>query len=428
MRADWRMLGATWVWTLLGAGVLAASEPGAINQLTPEEQQEGYELLFDGQNLDYWIIMGNPEGWKVQDGVIRSEGGKGGNWLRLRWLYSDFILRLQWKVSPGGNSGVFIRCFEAGDPWVTGHEIQISNEQPPRDDLHCTGSLYGTVAAHPRPDESPNVWHEFEIRAIGKRITVLCDGSPCVDADMEAVEAIRDKPLRGFIGLQDSHTGEGGVIEYRNLRIKDLSPPSPDNSPPPGFKALFNGRDLTGWKGLVADPPTRARMSPEELAQAQEAADQRMREHWKVEDGVLVFDGHGDNLCTVQDYGDFELWVDWKIEPHGDSGIYLRGSPQVQIWDHPIGSGGLYNNQRNPSQPRVVADRPPGRWNTFRIRMQGEKVTVHLNDVLVVDNVTMENYWERDKPIYPTGPIELQSHGNRLYFKNIYLRELQGAG
>jgi hypothetical protein len=406
------------------AGAPAAPEQ-AVNQLTAEEQAEGYELLFNGQNLDSWVLMGKPEGWKVQDGVIHSDGGKEGNWLRLKWPYRDFILRLQWKVSPGGNSGMFIRCAEEGAPWETGHEIQISNEQPPRDDLHCTGSLYGTVAVNPRPDESPDVWHEFEIRAVGKRITVRCDGKPCVDANGDEVEAIQDKPLKGFIGLQDSHTGEGGVIEYRNLRLKDLSSRRPDNTPPEGFTALFNGKDLTGWKGLVADPPKRAQMSPEDLAQAQEAADQRMREHWKVEDGALVFDGKGDSLCTAKDYGDFELWVDWKILPAGDSGIYLRGSPQVQIWENPVGSGGLYNNQKNPSQPRVVADRPIGQWNTFRILMRGEKVAVYLNDVLIVDNVTMENYWERDKPIYPTGQIELQNHGNTLYFKNIYIKELK---
>ncbi len=200
-----------------------------------------------------------------------------------------------------------------------------------------------------------------------------------------------------------------------------------DNVPPDGFVALFNGKDLTGWKGLVASPPARAKMAPAQLAEAQAKADEKMRAHWKVEDGVLVFDGKGDNLCTVKDYGDFELLVDWKILPKGDSGIYLRGTPQVQIWDYnfnPVGSGGLYNNKTHPSKPLLCADNPIGQWNTFRIKMIGEKVTVWLNGKLVVDNVVMENYWERDKPIYPTGSIELQNHGNTLYFKNIYVREI----
>ncbi|MBD3268010.1 DUF1080 domain-containing protein [bacterium] len=230
--------------------------------------------------------------------------------------------------------------------------------------------------------------------------------------------------VKGHIGF----LGHGHAVSFRNLKIKELHPEKlPDNVPPEGFTALFNGIDLTSWKGLVANPPKRAQMSKDELAAAQKEANDRMQEHWQVENGVLVFDGKGKSLCTEKDYEDFELLVDWKIKEKGDSGIYLRGSPQVQIWDPNnagIGSGGLYNNKKNPSQPLVTADNPIGAWNTFRIIMVGERVTVYLNDELVVDNVVMENYWERDKPIYPSGQIELQNHGNTLYFKNIYIREL----
>jgi len=203
------------------------------------------------------------------------------------------------------------------------------------------------------------------------------------------------------------------------------------NRPPKGFVALFNGRDLTGWKGLVGNPKTRREMSREELAKAQARADEDMRAHWKVVDGAFCFDGKGHSLCTAKDYGDFEMLVDWKIEKGGDSGIYLRGSPQVQIWDTAnrnlgaqVGSGGLYNNKKGASKPLKLADKPVGQWNTFRIIMIGDLVTVYLNDVLVVENVVMENYWERDKPIYPKGQIELQSHDSQLYFRNIFIRKL----
>lgn len=206
------------------------------------------------------------------------------------------------------------------------------------------------------------------------------------------------------------------------------------NVAPEGFTALFNGKDLTGWKGLVGNPKSRKEMSPEKLAEEQKAADEKMRAHWKVEDGTLVFDGKGDSLCTEKDYGDFELLCDWKILKAGDSGIYLRGWPQVQIWDpdepsylkHGAdkGSGSLWNNAKNPKFPLVRADNPVGEWNTFRIRMVGEKVSVWLNDKLVTDNVTMEVYTNRDRPIDATGPIELQNHGNTLFFRNIYIKEL----
>jgi hypothetical protein len=212
-----------------------------------------------------------------------------------------------------------------------------------------------------------------------------------------------------------------------------------DNTPPEGFVAVFNGKDLDGWKGLPKpgkgttgpdNPFVRAKLSPEELKTAQAEADENMRAHWRVEDGALVFDGKGRSLCTAKDFGDFEMYVDWKISPKGDSGIYLRGSPQVQIWDTTnanaaVGSGGLYNNKTNPDKPLVKADKPVGEWNRFWIKMVGDKVWVKLNDVLVVDGVTLENYWDRNKPIFPTGDIQLQNHGNTLWFKNIYIKELK---
>jgi hypothetical protein len=207
------------------------------------------------------------------------------------------------------------------------------------------------------------------------------------------------------------------------------------NTPPEGYTALFNGKDLTNWKGLLKgpydNPAKRAALSPDELKKLQAEADEDMQKHWSAKDGILVFDGKGRSLATAKDYGDFEMYCDWKIEKNGDSGLYLRGTPQVQIWDpksgpaNGVGSGGLYNNQKNPSKPTEVADNPIGEWNTFWIKMVGDKVTVKLNGKTVVDNVVLENFWERDKPIYPTGQIELQNHGNTLYFRNIYIKELK---
>jgi 3-keto-disaccharide hydrolase len=203
------------------------------------------------------------------------------------------------------------------------------------------------------------------------------------------------------------------------------------NVPPQGFRALFNGTDLTGWQGVLKpgdNPVQRNQLSQEDYTKRQAQANERMQQHWKVKNGVLEFDGKGFSLGTDRPYGDFEMLVDWKIiHPNGDSGIYLRGTPQVQIWDpafHKIGSGGLYNNKKNPSKPLVQADNPIGQWNTFRIKMIGDKVTVHLNNKLVVDNTVLENYWDRKQPIFPEGPIELQCHGNPIHFRNIYIREI----
>ncbi len=199
-----------------------------------------------------------------------------------------------------------------------------------------------------------------------------------------------------------------------------------------GFVSMFNGKDLSGWKGLVENPLSRAKMKPAELAKKQIIADKKVAENWSVKDGCIWFTGSGDNLCSVKEYGDFELLADWKISKAGDSGIYLRGTPQVQIWDTSrievgaqVGSGGLYNNQSNPSKPLKVADNPVGEWNSFRIVMIGEKVSVWLNGELVVDNVALENYWDRTLPIFPQGAIELQAHGTDLAFRDIYVKEIK---
>jgi len=208
--------------------------------------------------------------------------------------------------------------------------------------------------------------------------------------------------------------------------------------PGKGFVALFNGKDLSGWKGIIGNgsPIARANMRPDTLAARQKIADEEMRNGWKViEGGELLFTGHGKNIATVKQYADFELLVDWKIyddgNKNGDAGIYLRATPQVQIWDTSrvkdgaqVGSGGLYNNKKHPSKPLKVADKPLGEWNHFRIIMIGEKVTVYLNDQLVTNNVVLENYWDRSLPIFSTEQIELQAHGSRIGYRNIYIREI----
>lgn len=202
-----------------------------------------------------------------------------------------------------------------------------------------------------------------------------------------------------------------------------------------GFQSLFNGKNLAGWKGLVENPIRRGQMTDDELKAAQTKADEIMRRDWQVVDGKIAYVGHGfENLCTEKSYRNFELYLDWQLDPNGaepDAGIYLRGTPQVQIWDiarvnvgAQVGSGGLYNNQKNRSTPLCVADNTLGQWNSFRIRMIDDRVSVWLNGVLVVDEVVMENYWDRSLPIPACDQIELQAHGSLVYFRDIYLKEL----
>ncbi len=195
-----------------------------------------------------------------------------------------------------------------------------------------------------------------------------------------------------------------------------------------GFVPLFNGKDFTGWHGLkTMDPRKFEAMTADEKTTVLDEGAEDLKKHWRVEDGVIINDGQGVYLTTDKNYGDVELLVDFKIGPKGDSGVYLRGTPQVQIWDFTDpnyiarlqadkGSGGLWNNSPGAAgkDPLVRADNPIGEWNTFRIIQVGTRTTIYLNGKLVVDHAILENYWNRALPIPARGPIQLQTHDHEL--------------
>jgi len=212
----------------------------------------------------------------------------------------------------------------------------------------------------------------------------------------------------------------------------------PLTPPPEGFTALFNGKNLDGWWGLGTTHYNKYRnLPPAELEAMKEKSRQDIRKHWRVEDGQLVNDGHGLYLTTNRFYGDFELLVDYKTVAKADSGIYLRGIPQVQIWDYTKeggkwkigadkGSGGLWNNAKGApgKDPLVLADKPFGEWNHFRITMVGPIVNVWLNDKHVVKDAPLANYFDRKNPVPADGPIELQTHGGEIRWRNVFIREI----
>ena len=201
---------------------------------------------------------------------------------------------------------------------------------------------------------------------------------------------------------------------------------------------IFNGKNLDGWYGLkTMDPRKMKAMSEEEFAKFVASTEEATKKHWTVENGELVNDGQGAYLTTKKDYGDYEMMLEYKTVAKADSGIYLKATPQIQIWDFTKeggkwnigadkGSGGLWNNSKGApgKDPLVLADKPFGEWNKVRVIQLGCRTTVYLNDKLVVDHAIMENYWNRKLPLIPKGPIQLQTHGGEIRWRNIKVREI----
>lgn len=226
--------------------------------------------------------------------------------------------------------------------------------------------------------------------------------------------------------------------------VTRVKTPAPQAGPPPGFVSLYNGRDLSGWWGATTEDPRKyLAMSPEDFAKKREASLADIQLHWTAQGTDLVNDGKGLYLTTDKNYRDYELWIDYRTVPLADSGIYLKGTPQVQIWDFteekkfPLGankgSGGLWNNTAgNPGKdPLVLADKPFGQWNAFRITQVGSRTSIVLNEKHVVGFAVLENFFDRKPtspagqiPIPVAGPIQLQTHGGEIRWRNIYLREI----
>ncbi len=231
-----------------------------------------------------------------------------------------------------------------------------------------------------------------------------------------------------------------GLVSCSTSSHREQATPPPklaQAGPPPGFTSLFNGHDLSGWWGADTEDPRKYMALPaDEFQKKHDTSLEDIAKHWKAQDGELINDGNGLYLTTEKFYGDFELLVDYRTVPLADSGIYLRGCPQVQIWDSTEkdkfnlgadkGSGALWNNSPGApgKDPLVKADKPFGEWNHFRIIMVGSRVWVWLNGQQTVNGAIMENYYDRKLAVPPKGPLQLQTHGGEIRWRNLFLREI----
>jgi HEAT repeat protein len=403
-----------------------ASEPV---EAAPAADADGFVPMLRGKFAGW---TGDHSGYYFNGESLVATRLAGGTPFTTRESYSDFHLKFDFLLTPHANNGVIL--FGNG-----ACEVQILDDTHPEyatlKPYQYHGSVYGVMPATRGSLKPLGEWNSEEIIVKDRNIEVIVNGRTIVKGNLDdaLAEAVKTGDGNAHIAAYLNNKygpigflGHGEHVEFRNISIKNLKSDA--------WRPLFNGKDLTGWRALVGNPETRKGMTPEQIqAEAVKLGD-KVAKHWWVENGEIVTDGKGENLCTDRYYGDFEMTVDWKILPNGDSGIYIRGCPQVQIWDptnreqwkhgSDRGSGGLWNNTREGRIPMVKADKPAGEWNAMRIRMRGDQVSIWLNDQLVVDEATLENYWAREKPIQPAEQIELQAHGNEVRFRNLRIREL----
>ncbi len=405
--------------------------------------EPGFVSLFDGKDIEKnFVIKGGKASWKVVDGVIHSL--RGGNRIMSKKQYGDFVLRLDWKVTKDGNSGVFVRVpgQDDGAPWETGFEVQISNA--PRDDSHCTASIYGVAATNPRPTkeaEGADVWHTFEITCLGDRVTVRLDGVVNSDARSATNSKMKSRPMKGFIGLQDYHASDGWV-EYRNIRIQELEP----GGTPAGFDAL--SADGKGWHKIKTGHGSGG--------------------DWKYAGGAWEGQqdppgsGNGGVLASDRKLDDFELVIETKPDWGVCSGIFLRSTErgacyQIMVDWHGAGNvGGLYgegtggfnvrnydlddekgivakkNHPQSLDLPFAVKDWPKvwrfGEYNDVRARITGNPPTIDV----WLNGVYLTHYVDDKKRIPDAGSVCIQVHGggswpkgSKVGFRNIAVRPLK---
>ena len=428
-------------WILFSFCVLAgAAEP----QWTP---------LFNGRDLSGWVNVNcAPSTWSVRDEMIISTGIPTGV-MRTTRHYENFILELEWRhMKPQGNAGVFVwsdPVTSQGVPFTRSIEIQVLDGR--NGETHTShGDVFAIHGAKLTPDRphpkgamrclpsewrakpSPE-WNHYRIHCSNGVVKLAVNGA-IVSGGSNCV------PRKGYICLES----EGSECHFRNIRIQELPSSNPSAGEvaeqDQGFKSIYTGVDLTGWK-----------------------QEEGHKEHWAVKDWILDYDGKSEatdkNLWSEKEYGDFILIVDWRftgkaqprempvvlpsgeydvdsegkrktasVQDAGDSGIYLRGNSksQVNIWCWPVGSGEVYGYRTDPKMPadvragvtpKVRADKRPGDWNRFVITMKGDSLTVVLNGKTVIENAQLPGVPAR-------GPIALQDHGSPIQFANLYVKEL----
>jgi hypothetical protein len=395
---------------------------------TPPASGNGWLELFNGHDLAGWEETGTTGGWAVKGGELvaagKAQSARQAGWLMTEREFADFELQLEFAIDEKTDSGVAFRCDRTQTTGTSQAEVQILDQADPqfmvpydRLPYSRSGALSGLSASGALSALARNQWHKLHISCIGRKLKVMVNDQVTVDTDLDehvdqARKAGRTGILRpaGPIGLQRLL----GSARYRNIRIRDLGG---NTAPPAAWVDLFNGRELTGWREFVTSG------------------------QWAVAGGVIATPGGqgGGWLATEKEYTDFELELEYKHPPRGNSGVFLRmpddtANPiggqflEVQLMTENASSqaihraGGVYR-----VLPAEIADTPAGAWHKLKIRAVGPEITTWINDKQIasgnVDTATVTG-----NPIphlkRRTGRIGLQRHGTAIEFRNIRIKEL----
>lgn len=387
--------------------------------------------LFNGKDLTGW----KGEGYVVEDGsIVCTPEGRN---LTTNRIFANYALDFEFKLPAAGNNGVGIHFPGTGDPAYSGMEVQVLDDSAEKyKDLkpyQFHGSLYTLAAAKKAPLKPVGEWNSERILVHGDKVQVVVNGEVVTDANLS--ELSEKFPQHEGVKRRSGHLalcGHGDRVAFRKIRICEFPPvANEDAAKQAGFRKIFNGDSLTGWK--IADGS----------------------KNWIALNGILMHTGkpgETKDLWSEKEYGDFTLVFDWRwsapgpvikrpvIGPDGketgeqvevqelDSGVYVRGSSksQVNLWNWPCGSGEVYGYRTDGSQPAEViagvtprknADKPVGEWNRMMITMKGELLTVTLNGEVVIEDARLPG-------VPAKGPIALQHHGAAIDFANIWIKEL----
>ncbi len=370
--------------------------PKPVQAVEPAAPEGIRIALFDGSDLSHWRVMGCQA--HVEDVLL--VGAEGNGLVRSVSQYTDFVL--EWKYRPRRaerwDAGVYFRCSDPdpGKPWPRRWQVNLKQGDE--------GNLVGASTPDCHHLLKPGQWNAMRLTVIGTKARLNINGHPAWEVDGIEVP-------QGYIGIQVEEPG-GGVFEFKDVFITEV-----------GHQPLFNGRDLQGW---VAGTAANGQGS-------------KPTECWDVQEGLLVCTGDkGPWLRSEQQFADFNLRLDYRLKPGGNSGVYLRvpadgnhhgpgSGVEIQILDDDAPryqtlkayqyTGSVYAIVA--ADPRVA--RPAGQWNTLEIDVHKYHYRIIHNGQVVVDADAQQHPELAERRL--EGFLGLQNHRENVWFRNIRIKQ-----